>query len=278
MFHPPDADIQDRMLRACRAAPGHLGLRGTAGTDRVWGYDGRTLSTTITTPRGRAWLRLVSAHTNKAHGKLWDGPRDAQTSLPPAVPRPQLMDLADWTDNGWSYRAELYELLTSPVVSASPVLEIAPDLPAAWWRQLRDAVDTLATAATTRVAVREEYILRRVPEFTSVTPGEIEWTVAHGDLHWANLAGPDLQILDWEAWGRAPYGYDAAILYLHTLPAPETSATVHDLFADILNSPRATLGSLVACTELLQAAPRVPFYAALEPHVRAHLARLLAAA
>ena len=37
-----------------------------------------------------------------------------------------------------------------------------------------------------------------------------EWQTVHGDFHWANLTRDPLQILDWEGWGAAPVGYDAA--------------------------------------------------------------------
>ncbi|GAA4806223.1 hypothetical protein GCM10023220_40170 [Streptomyces ziwulingensis] len=30
------------------------------------------------------------------------------------------------------------------------------------------------------------------------------WTTAHGGIQWSNLAGPDLEILDWERWGTTP--------------------------------------------------------------------------
>jgi len=37
----------------------------------------------------------------------------------------------------------------------------------------------------------------------------------HGDFGWHDLTSPDCVILDWEDWGMAPRGYDAAILW-HT--------------------------------------------------------------
>ncbi|WP_328385910.1 hypothetical protein OHS81_18840 [Streptomyces sp. NBC_00400] len=56
-----------------------------------------------------------------------------------------------------------------------------------WWQDhLHRALAHLALVRTGRQAVREQYIRRRVPEFTGFTPGEITWTTAHGDLHWAN--------------------------------------------------------------------------------------------
>jgi len=48
------------------------------------------------------------------------------------------------------------------------------------------------------------------------------WTAAHADLHWANVLAPDCALVDWEGWGLAPAGYDAATLYVHSLLAPDT--------------------------------------------------------
>ncbi|WP_328385893.1 hypothetical protein OHS81_18740 [Streptomyces sp. NBC_00400] len=191
--------------------------------------------------------------------------------------RPRLLGLRDWSADGWDYRAEHYEIVTTPPVAKSPVLHQLPhhaDLPDTWWQDLHQSLAHLALVRTGRQAVREQYIRRRVPEFTGFTPGEITWTTAHGDLHWANLTGPALTLLDWEGWGTAPLGYDAAHLYLHSLPVPDVSERVRKEFAHVLDTPDGRIGELTACTEILQAAPRVPFYAELADGVRQHLSRL----
>ncbi|MFI5800717.1 hypothetical protein [Streptomyces sp. NPDC051677] len=58
---------------------------------------------------------------------------------------------------------------------------------------------------------------RAIPEFVDIpVPAVSCWTTAHADVHWANLTSP-LRLLDWEAWGRAPEGFDAATLYAYSL-------------------------------------------------------------
>ncbi|MFE7582191.1 hypothetical protein ACFU5Y_11585 [Streptomyces gardneri] len=236
----------------------------------IWGFQGRTLSG----PTGTGWLRLVSETENRAGGRLWEGPSAAQDALRADVPRPALLQVHDWTADGWSYRAELYEHVPHPVVSLSPVLDTDLDLPESWWTDLSTALDTLAAAPTDRVSVGEEYIRRAIPEFTSHTVDTIEWTTAHGDCHFANLTGPELRILDWEGWGRAPVGLDAAQLYIYALRVPETAAKVHKSLAHILNDPAARTAELTVCAQVLQAADRTPFYAALAEPVRRHLMTL----
>ncbi|MGW5346054.1 phosphotransferase [Streptomyces sp. NPDC004050] len=129
----------------------------------------------------------------------------------------------DWAADGFDYRAELYAYATAPAVSASPVLETTPDLPETWWKELAPTLDILAPVTTHREAVREEFLRRVVPQFTGRNVGEVHWCTAHGDFHWANLTiGPHPLVLDWEGWGTAPAGYDAATLYTYALRVPPT--------------------------------------------------------
>jgi hypothetical protein len=56
--------------------------------------------------------------------------------------------------------------------------------------------------------------------------------------------------------------------------AARVRVRVRTEFADVLDAPESRTGQLVACAELLQAAPRVAFYADLEAAVRTRLASL----
>ncbi|MFE1876426.1 hypothetical protein ACFW9N_37130 [Streptomyces sp. NPDC059496] len=55
-------------------------------------------------------------------------------------------------------------------------------------------------------------------------------------------SGPDVtrgpHILDWEGWGRAPYGYDAATLYMYALFTPETAARIGPSWPPSWTGPR----------------------------------------
>ncbi len=73
-------------------------------------------------------------------------------------------------------------------------------------------------------------------------PSAVTWQTAHGDLHWANLFGPQLAIIDWEGWGRGPVGLDAATLYCCSLPAPGTAERVYRTFHKLGRPPAPTRG------------------------------------
>ncbi|MFC9296948.1 hypothetical protein ACFTWH_08435 [Streptomyces sp. NPDC057011] len=265
MFPAPAPEIRDRMHAAYAQAC--EGLHLAAPPDpRVWGYQGRTLSG----PSGDCWLRLVSEPDEKAGGKLWDGPLLARRALPAAVRRPALLRVHDWSADGWSYRAELYDRLTAPVVSVCPVLDEDPALPETWWADIRGALGTLAAVPTERVAVREEYIRRVVPQYTGHQVEDITWSTAHDDLHWANVT-TDGHVIDWEGWGTGPYGFDAATLHIYALRAPDTAARVRKEFAPILDRPEARVAVLTVCAQILQAEDRTDYYRDLAGHVREHL-------
>ncbi|MER5632204.1 hypothetical protein [Streptomyces nitrosporeus] len=100
------------------------------------------------------------------------------------------------------------------------------------------------------------------------------WTTAHGDVQWSNLAGPTLQILDWERWGRAPEGYDAAVLYVSSLAVPALAKRVLDTFSTVLNSPSGRFSQLYAASEFIQGFERGNNLEIEEP-VRELVTRLL---
>ncbi|RLU90387.1 hypothetical protein CTZ27_20850 [Streptomyces griseocarneus] len=270
MFSAPDDATAQRMRTARAMACTSLTLTDLA-RKPVWGYAGRTLSGAVTSALGTSWLRVVAERPDKAHGKLWDGPKAAQELLPYGTPRPVLHHVHDWQGDGWAYRAELYQHTDATIVSPSPVLAYDPPLPEAWWAELRTALDSLAGVPTERVAVREEYIRRAVPEYTGHDVGEIEWSTAHGDFHWSNLGGPDLTILDWEGWGKAPVAFDAALLHLYSLHAPATAARVRQTLAHILDTPAARVAELTVCAQVLQAADRTEFYKKLAGPAKEYL-------
>jgi hypothetical protein len=220
-----------------------------------WGWRGRTLSRRVTTEDGERWLRLVSVPADKAGGKLWEGPTQAELTMPSSVPRPRLRASSSWADPEDAYLAELYDVVTDKTISTdSPVLRSTPRLTGDWWLGLVTALDAINDVPTTRVALRQEYLERAMPQFLGFTPSQdgVVWAAAHGDLHWANLTAPALHVLDWEGWGLAPAGYDAAMLHTYSLLVPDVAAGVRHHLSDQLNTPSGRFAELAVITQLLQ--------------------------
>ncbi|WP_073951141.1 phosphotransferase [Streptomyces kebangsaanensis] len=263
---PDDPEVAARMRRAHTVACGFLGavldarLSG-GGTQEAWGWRGRTLGRPVTGPYGQAWLRVAHSPVDKTSGKLWRGPEDAEQSVPRKVPRPCLRLVRQWTEGEEAYKAELYDLVVGGTLSSTPVLAAPPRLTTGWWDGLRKALDRLSAVRTDRTAVRRAYLERAMPKYLAFLGSGVPttppaWSTAHGDLHWANLAGPELGILDWEGWGTAPAGYDAALLHAYSLTMPETAERVRRELSTGLDSDAGRFAELVVITELLQSAER----------------------
>lgn len=258
MYSEPEPATATRMRYMHATAANALRATPT-GSREAWGWRGRTLSRSVATSAGEGWLRLVSAPSEKSGGKLWEGPQEAEGAMPPAVPRPRLRDRRVWTEGDYGYLAELYDMVTDPTVtSTEPVLRQAPDLNEVWWQGLSGALTAIAGVCTSRVAVRQEYLDRAMPQFLGVDIDTTvpAWSTAHGDLHWANLTNPTLTLLDWEGWGLAPAGYDAAILHAYSLLVPETAREVRQRLGHVLDTPSGRFAELVVITELLQTITR----------------------
>lgn len=262
---PDDPAVVDRMRAAHAAACAALGAvpcpPASGGTREAWGWQGRTLGKPATGPYGPGWLRVVHSSVERAGGRLWTGPEEAERLVPRHVPRPRLHLVQEWAEGDEVYRAELYDFVADGAVSATPALTEALSLTAAWWSGLRTAIGGLSTVRTERTAVRQAYLDRAMPKYLAFLGRPVPtvppaWSTAHGDLHWANLAGPQLSILDWEGWGTAPAGYDAALLHAYSLAVPETAERVRRELSDILASEAGRFAELVVITELLQSAER----------------------
>ncbi|WP_428962201.1 phosphotransferase [Micromonospora fluostatini] len=204
-----------------------------------------------------AWLRVASAPTDQIADTYWNGAIEAQDSLPPSIPRPQLWRWHDWSDPTWAYRSELYEYVADSTVAAPAVITAPPNLPAGWWRGVRAALEVIAAIRTTRVTIQPGFLAWAMPHYLGVPASDyatLPWTPAHGDFHFANLCAPNLRILDWEGWGHAPAGYDAAMLHSYSLLTPETADEVEREMAHLLTTPAGRYSELVVITELLHAA------------------------
>lgn len=135
-------------------------------------------------------------------------------------------------------RAELMTLISDAPCSATVELRGDIELSKPWWQDLRSALDTLATQPTSRAIIGQDRVTSRLLAFfgSAIDPTVTHWCTAHGDLNWSNITVPRVALLDWESFGTAPAGYDAATLYGRALPAPTTAKQVHHTFADLLDS------------------------------------------
>jgi hypothetical protein len=208
----------------------------------------------VITSHGRGWLRLHGTLTDQIIDPFWNGAIDAHHSMPSSIPRPRLLGWHDWTDHPWAYRAELYEWVATHPVASRAILTTNPDLPKTWWTAVRTALDNITAVHTDRVTIHQGFLAWAMPHYLgSPINGRtsVSWTTAHGDFHYANLCGPQLCILDWEGWGTAPTGYDAAMLHSYSLLVPTIAARIRYELAHLLDTRNGRFAELAVITELL---------------------------
>lgn len=244
--------------------------------EAVFGWRDRTIGTAVVSNGGRFWLRATAEHEDWARGEPWTGNRDAARIR--GVPKPDLVARVEWAEPPVGMYAELMTYVSDRPCSPTPELLRPLEVPDSWWADLRVALDNLARHRTDRGEHAPDTVVRELEELYArrlrlPTPA---MRTEHTDLHWANLTRPRLWILDWEYWGTAPSGYGAALLYLHTLLVGETAKKVHEVFADLLDTPGGRVAQLSAAAHILGRAHRVADYAELQHPVREHTHRLLA--
>lgn len=256
----------------------YLGATAISGVTLRSGIGGRTLSGPVKVPTGgEAWLRVMSSP--RPEGKIWEGATLAEEVFSDDVPRPRLLADYTWSADGVYFRAHLWERVRGRMLSDSPALTSPPDVSDDWWRSLRTAADAVGRAPLPpgREVMTQAFI-NRIPGFLPELEGAAltvgEWRTAHGDLHWANLTRDPLQVLDWEGWGAAPAGYDAAVLLAYSLPVPSVAERVRNEFAAELVTPTGRLAQLVICAEIIQASERDDLHARLRLYAENLVAEL----
>ncbi|MBO0803238.1 MAG: phosphotransferase [Nocardiopsaceae bacterium] len=216
----------------------------------TWGWRDRSAGVPAKRSGGSRWLRVVTESLQWAHGDWWTGNIDANVIT--GVAKPTVLDSAEWEEGPRRIRAEVMTLAPGYPCSPTDMITAELELPARWWPDLRQSLQAISAARTSRECVDAAQLADRIRRFgTEPDLSAVQWETVHGDLHWANLMQPQLAILDWEWWGCGPAGLDAATLYCYSLSAPATARRVHDTFRDILSAPQGAIAQLYACSRLL---------------------------
>ena len=128
---------------------------------------------------------------------------------------------------------------------------------------LNSSLDTLAKHATTRVAtsaairITQERVSATIYQvFPDVDTAIDEWATAHADFAWPNLTAPACVVLDWEDWGLAPCGYDAATLRGESLAVPALADRIYQERRTDLDSRSGQLSQLYYCAKAIAAGER----------------------
>ncbi|SFD77999.1 hypothetical protein [Streptomyces aidingensis] len=222
--------------------------------EAVYGWRERTIGAPAFRDGEKLWLRATGEHQDWAETEDWRGNQDAATLS--GIPKPALLDRAEWHEQNVVTCAELMTFVPDPVCSPTAELTEPVDASEAWWQDLRQALETLAGQPTERGTQDADRYTPQLRVFFGARADHLKpgWRTEHFDLQWSNLTAPRLWVLDWESWGRGPAGYGAATLYCHSLLVPETARRVRELFADVLDSPEGRYAQACVIAHLLQRA------------------------
>ncbi|MGH3771450.1 MAG: hypothetical protein ACRDRW_08660 [Pseudonocardiaceae bacterium] len=212
------------------------------------------------TDRG-TWVRLEARPLSKLTGQ--GSGVEGAACLPRNIAKPVWYQGLSWQvpEQCVLWRADETELVPHPAIKPGGVLRTDPGLAEAWWATLGTSLGALATQTTTRIAtphtvpISQERVTATIED---VFPGRVEttvteWAVAHADLAWTNLTAPECWLLDWEDWGLAPRGWDAATLWGNSLAVPELAERVQREYRVDLDSRSGLLSQLFFCSEMISA-------------------------
>lgn len=235
-------DVLDRVERA-------LGVR-LERSSVVYGEHGATEG--FRSSNG-TWVRVERRQRWRINSAVWIGLEAAAAIR--GVKKPEWFQGISWADPAREvvWRADEVELIIAPVVGD---LATAAALPDSWWSGLRESLAALGAYPTERVGMSQAHLTKRITEvFGEVDTVVEEWATAHTDLHWGNLS-TEGHIIDWEDWGAAPRGHDAATLWQSALPDPGMAARVQREFAADLGTRSGKLAQLLQCANAIRAAAR----------------------
>ncbi|AUS07476.1 aminoglycoside phosphotransferase [Laceyella sacchari] len=241
----------------------------------TFGWHDRSIGSKAIRNQDEFWLRVVSERKKWIQEVWWEGNFAANNIK--GIPKPYVIDIYEWEDGKIQLRAELMSFVKGLVCSSTQEIRAYIDLPENWWLALRNSLLKLSCWETDRILTNQEDVTHQFLVFygDDVNSKVTKWTTAHRDLHWANLMAPELTILDWEGWGLAPAGYDAATLYCYSLLVPKIAKRVYEIFADILNTPEGIQAQLYVITRMLRRIDKGDYIALAGPLHR-HARNLLA--
>ncbi|CCK32002.1 hypothetical protein BN159_7623 [Streptomyces davaonensis JCM 4913] len=203
------------------------------------------------------WVRIERRGLDRIGVQGGDGTASAEALR--GIAKPAWLTGVAWRDDREPvmWRADETELLPASPVSSAVVAE-DPQLPEEWWNALSTSLDGLAAQHTNRIATPDtETLTQKLVTGTihSVFPGVdtavTEWRPAHADFNWANITAPVFCVFDWEDWGMAPRGLDAASLWGASLAVPALADRVRSERREDLESRDGMLMTLFVAAKIL---------------------------
>jgi len=198
-----------------------------------------------------SWLKLAQVSTRFEE---WLRGGELAIRAIDGVPTPEILRQFECISSGIKWHALQLSLAPSPVVLAqSWIARPLETIDDRWLEQLKRAVDAIGKSPLARWSVHPGRVARLIGRrFGRSAPYTVdEWRTAHGDLQWSNLTAPNLMLLDWEYWGAAPRGFDAATLLSHSFMDPALFRRIETIFTEDLDTPSGIVARLFQFSRIL---------------------------
>ncbi|QKV95983.1 hypothetical protein HUT19_33145 [Streptomyces sp. NA02950] len=208
------------------------------------------------TDRG-TWVRIERRELDRIGVQGGDGTASAEALR--GIAKPAWLAGVAWRDEvePVMWLADETGLLPGAAVGSAVVAE-DPKVTEEWWASLNASLDALAAQHTNRIATPDTETLTQelvTGTIHSVFPGidtaVVDWRPAHADLNWANVTAPVFCVFDWEDWGMAPCGLDAANLWGASLAVPALADRVRSERRNDLASRDGKLMTLFVAAKIL---------------------------
>jgi hypothetical protein len=186
---------------------------------------------------GPRWLKV-----NGCEGLPFLGELDAQALH--GIAKPEIFGVHVWHKRNIRWQALLMTLSPGNPISETPwISENSPLVDEACLLSLKENLARVAKFPTPKIRLHTAELF----QFLSVheCPPVTELVTNHGDVHWAHICQPFF-LLDWEHFGAAPRGFDAAYLLSFSLKHPALCARLKEIFKDELYSPSG-IASQIFC-------------------------------
>ncbi len=227
-------------------------LKVSLANSPIQGYRSKSIGAPVVAPDGaRSWIK-ISGRQDRLTDYLRKNEIEAGEFT--GVPKPQVIAHLDWSSDGVTWRALQMTLAPSPTIETTPWSGArAHALTDDWISRFRSAIGTVSRLHCKRQLVTPDDMATLIrSRFGDDIPiAANEWRMAFGETHWANVTAPDLMLLDWERWGLAPRGYDAAMLIGFSVADVSLKRRLQAAFKNDLRTPSGRVAQLFACAEIL---------------------------
>lgn len=226
------------------------------GSHRSFGFGHKTIGALgLNVDNCPFWVKVarrgIETRQNAFLNHIWSG--EEESRVLPLSNKPVVVEVVDWHDKEFIWRAQKMSYIADPVFDESGRLLHDTALSSQWLETLRNSLKTLSACDTKRRLYTPDIIKRILSDTYGLRsfPCLDKWCVAHGDLHWGNLSRNECFILDWEGWGLAPFGTDIAFLLAYSCYNDKLLHKLETAFADILIVPGVRQMVLFAAQKVL---------------------------